>query len=220
MYGIGYVWVILIYIYGAMLVPLFNKIKTGIVSSVVIALIYVLYEIAFYYRWGVDNRVILATIYYIIPYGIVAYLGFNYTSFSKLTKRIIMIVSFVFFVSLGIYYRYVYGYFQNTQIAKYPPRVYFLGFGVGVSFLLLGFCERFTLKIYELKIVKFISKNSMWLFLWHVLVLRLYDFWELSRRWYFRYVAVLAGALLITFITECIKHLFMKKIAAMKKKKK
>lgn len=219
MYGIGYVWVILIYIYSALLVPLFYKIKPGIVSSIVIALIYIIYEVAYYNRLGTDNRVILTTIYYIIPYGVITYLGFNYTSFSKLTKRIIMIISFALFLGMGIYYRYIYGYFHTTQIAKYPPRIYFIGFGVGVSFLLLGLCERFSLKLYELKIVKFISKNSLWIFLWHILVLQLYAVLRLPEKWYVKYLIVFAAALLITFVVESVKHLCVKLSKTLKEEK-
>ena len=44
-YGIGYIWIILIYLYSALLIPLFKKIKFSTKNNIIILLIYLLYEI-------------------------------------------------------------------------------------------------------------------------------------------------------------------------------
>ena len=51
-YGIGYVWIILIYLYCAILVPLFDKISFTPLNSIIIIICYILYEICFYYSIG------------------------------------------------------------------------------------------------------------------------------------------------------------------------
>ena len=79
-YGIVYVWIILIYLYCALTVVLCTHLKP---SWQFMAAVYILYEIAFYMGVGIGNRFILSTIYYLIPYGTVTWIGFNYKKKEK-----------------------------------------------------------------------------------------------------------------------------------------
>ena len=75
-YGVGYVWVILIYLYSAMLIPLYSGIGFSFKPTLCLLFVYVVYEIAYFYKIGTDNKIIDTTIYYIIPYGgVLTYLG-------------------------------------------------------------------------------------------------------------------------------------------------
>lgn len=94
------------------------------------------------------------------------------------------------FVICGVLYWQACGEFKNVQVAKYPPRIYYLSYGILMVFLLLRFCETVDLKIYTNKLVRFTSKNSMWLYLWHVLALRGYDVIGFPQIWYVKFVVV------------------------------
>lgn len=201
-YGINYVWIILIYLYSALLTPLFHKIKKFSYSWIYIAVLYIFYEFMYYFGVGINNRFVDTTFYYIIPYGTIAFLGFCYTSFSKKNRLIIMAISCIFFILCGIIFRIETGMFQNVQISKYPPRLYYIGYGVFVSFLLLELCNIKPLKFYENKWFRFISNHSMWIYLWHILMLELYSIFGFVDVWYIKFVVVYIASMLMTFVVN------------------
>jgi peptidoglycan/LPS O-acetylase OafA/YrhL len=210
-YGIGYVWVILVYLYSALLIPLYSKIKLSKYGMFGIAVIYILYELAYYFQIGVDNKFLDTTFYYLVPYGVLTYLGYNYRHIEKKQKGIIVVAALAIFVGLGIYYWLKCGNPQLVQIAKYPPRLYYLGYGVAVSFLLLLICENWDLKIYGNAVIRFVSKNSMWIYLWHILVLTAYGFLKLPKVWYVKLPIVYIGAVSVVLLVNKILDVIEKK---------
>lgn len=210
-YGIGYVWIILVYLYSASLIPLFSRMKLSKVGMLCVAAIYILYELAYYFQIGINNKLIDTTFYYFIPYGVITYLGCNYFRFNKNQKYIITIVSFVLFVALGIYYWNEFGTPQLVRISKYPPRLYYLAFGVAVSLLLLIVSEKRSLKIYDNACICFISKNSLWIYLWHILTLQAYDYLQLPKIWFVKLVVVYISAIGIVLVVNKLVDVIEKK---------
>lgn len=139
-YGIGYVWVILIYLYSALTIPFCSRLKFEMLF-----LVYCMYEIAFHLRLGVNNKFLLTTFYYIIPYGVLTYLGFSFNRMTQNVKKRILLISLVVFLLSGFFYWMVTTVPQLVSIAKYPPRIYYLSYGVFCSFGLLMFCEKYYL---------------------------------------------------------------------------
>lgn len=208
-YGVGYVWIILIYLYSALLIPLFAKIKTSKMGLFGIISVYLVYEIAFHYRVGLDGNAVIryfvdVFFYYIIPYGLLTYLGYNYSSYKKKTKILIIVCSSFLFIVFAVYYAIKNGNFQLVQIAKYPPRVYYLSYGVACSFSFLFYCERKSLKIYNNPAINFISSHSMWIYLWHILFLDVYDYWHLPNIWYVKLLIVYSAACVMVIAVNTI----------------
>lgn len=204
-YGIGYIWIILIYLYCALLIPLFAKFQLCRRTVIAIAILYIAYEFAYYFHLGTDNEILRTTFYNIIPYGTLAFIGYNYNNMQTKTKRTILGVSCVVFVVLAAYYWISTGEFQLVNIVKFPPRMYYLIYGVMCSFALLLFCENHPSKIYRLPIIHFISSHSMWIYLWHILWLTTYDFTHLPDKWYIRLITVYFGSMLTVFIlNKCL----------------
>lgn len=201
-YGIGYVWIILIYFYSALLVPLFSKLKLSIKCVIGIIIVYVLYEIIYYLKIGVNYYFLDTTVYYIIPYGILTYLGCNYCQMRERTKYLIAIVSFFSFSVLFVYYWITSGSPQLVSIAKYPPRMYYLGYGITCSFGLLLLCERCNFKVFDKFLIRYISMHSMWIYLWHILVLDLYRFLKLPEIWYIKLFVVYGISIVIVLVVN------------------
>ena len=204
-YGIGYVWIILIYLYSALLIPLFYKLKLSVKGIVFVALSYLLFEIAYHYSIGLNintvvNAFVDTTYYYIVPYGVLTYLGINYSRMNKTAKITITAVSALLFVSLAVFYWKSTGEFQSVYIAKYPPRMYFLSYGVAYSFGLLMLCEGKNLKIFKNKLVQYISSHSMWIYLWHILVLKVYEVLKLPEFWIIKFIIVCLVSVLIVMV--------------------
>ena len=211
-YGIGYVWIILIYLYCALLVPLFQKTGLKYKSILSVLLLYLLYEIAYYLQLGTENKILMSTLYYIIPYGSVAFLGFHYNAMSAKTKYCILSISLFVFVSFAMYYRISEGSFQLVQISKYPPRLYYLSYGVLGSFTLLLLCEKLNFIWFSHPIIQFISMHSMWIYLWHILWLTIYNVIKLPEIWLIKYPVVCIGAGLTVVIANKCFDLIEKKV--------
>lgn len=212
LYGKGYVWVILIYLYSALLIPLFSKMKLSIKGLIFVTILYGLYEIAYYLKIGTDNKFLETTVYYIIPYGFITYLGYNYYQMRKRSRYSITIISFLIFIILFVYYWIINGSPQRVGIAKYPPRLYYLGYGITCSFVMLLFCEKHNLKIFDNSLIRYISMHSMWIYLWHILVLDVYMILRLPEVWYIKLFIVYGIAIIIVFVVNKCLDLIEKKI--------
>lgn len=201
-YGIGYVWIILIYLYSALLIPLLNRMKLSTKGLIFTIVIYGLYEIAYYLKIGTDNRVLNTTIYYIVPYGVLTYLGYNYYQMKKRTRNLIVITSSLIFAVLLFYYWIINEAPQLVKIAKYPPRLYYLSYGIACSFGMLLLCEKYHFKILDNSLIRYISMHSMWIYLWHILVLSVYRIFRLPEVWYIKLFIVYGIAILIVFVVN------------------
>lgn len=76
-------------------------------------------------------------------------------------KKIITMIAFIVFIGMALLYKMTEGSFQPVQIAKYPPRIYYMAYGILISFALLHYAEKHVLKIYDNVIIGFISRHSM-----------------------------------------------------------
>jgi len=214
-YGVGYVWVILVYVYVSVLMVLFKKINKYRWMVAVIGLIYIAYEIV--YKMGFANSSILvqSTLFTIVPYGAVAYIGYKYGELSKRARIILCAVCGVIFAGLTVYYRLTLGGFVNVQAYKYPPRIYYLVFGVFISLILFWVSGKLPKKLLNNCVIKFISVHSLSIYLCHAFFIDLYDKLLLPQRWYLRYVAVYLITLGFIFVSykliTLIKKLFEKK---------
>ena len=210
-YGIKYVWIILIYLYSALLIPLFKKIKFSSKNNIIILIIYLLYEILYYFQIGTNNRIIDTTFYYIIPYGLLTYIGYNFENISNKRKKIYTISSFIIFTSLAIYYYVTTNSFQSVQIAKYPPRIYYLSYGIFCSLTLTLYCTKHNLKLFSNKLIVFISKHSMWIYLWHILALDIYKFFHMPEKWYIKFFVVYFISIVIVLLVNKALDIIEKK---------
>ena len=202
-YGFGYVWIILIYLYSAFLIPIFKNIGYSKINTIIIIFIYILYEISYFFQIGIDYKIIETTLYYIIPYGLLTYIGYNFNNISDKEKKIYIFTNLILFVLMMYFYYLKTGSFQLVQIAKYPPRLYYLTYGLLCSFILLIVCKKYN-KLFNNKLINFISKNSMWIYLWHILVLDIYKYIHLPEIWYLKLLIVYSISLLIVLLVNKI----------------
>ena len=126
-------------------------------------------------------------------------------------KKLICYFIFYSLVCFGIGY-YLYhktGTFQEVQIMKYPFRLYYLSYGLSASALLIIFFnnDKISNILYN-KVVEFISKHSLWIYLWHILVI--YLFKQVEMVWYLRYLVIIAGAISITLVQTLLVKILEK----------
>lgn len=194
-YGMGYVWIVLIFLYVALMIPIFcryEKDKETVFSVVLI--LYLAYEVLCFLGIGADSKLLNCTLFYIIPYGFIAFMGMNYSEFSDGTKKKTIFGSFLVFFALLSAYRIKTGTIQDVQIAKYPPRAYYLSYGLFVSYVLMFICEHHYSKIYENKFIRFISVHSLGIYLCHVMTLEFYKLLKLPGNWLLELVVIFVGS--------------------------
>ena len=204
--GIGYVWIIRIYILTAILLPIIEKmIKKYQISKVIIfnVLLYVLYEILYYF--GILNLNIIFTdiVAYLIPcisvIVVTYWLKQNYDNNKKILK--FSIINIIIFVLLAFIIYKITGEIKNTNYAKYPFRLYYLSYAFGMSgiLFLIFKCKKIVNMFYN-KFVSFVSKSSLWIYLWHIFFVYFIDFCADNLNWFVKYVIIITCSCLVTYI--------------------
>lgn len=166
-----------------------------------------MYEVVYYLQIGVENKFLDTTLFYIVPYGGLTYLGYHFCRMNRKTKLAIAITAFLVFVISGAYYWTTTGGPQLVQIAKYPPRFYYLGYGIAWSFFLLIICEKHTFKFYDNPVIKYISVHSMGIYLIHILMLAVYRELGLPEIWFVKFSVVLLVTVTAVFLGNKLSDL-------------
>lgn len=207
--GLSYVWIIRIFLICTFITPIiyyFDKIENDYIQFLILLLIYILYEIAIFLKineWNIIFEFILA---YIVPYGIIYLLGMISKKTSPKTDRIISVLCLFTFIVSGYLIYLNTGMFQPTQIMKYPPTIYYISYALFVSFLLFSIFKRINLK--QNRFIKFCSKSSLWIYLWHILFLTIIPIILGELNWVLNYIIVLICSIGITYIQNRILDLF------------
>ncbi|MGH2097432.1 acyltransferase family protein [Aerococcus urinaeequi] len=170
--GIGYVWVIGVFLGVALLNPIILKISESIDQNkyyfFFLLIIYFGYlGLVYLQRFfsGFLNILYEHVILYTISYGIIAAIGVRSKKIDKKEMIIISVFSFIIYFLIGYSQS-----FPPTQIAKYPPTTYYLSFAVGMIFLVrLLLSHTFIYNLCDKKFTHFVSTNSMWIYLWHII---------------------------------------------------
>lgn len=207
-YGIGYVWIVLIYLYCAVLVPFLSPVRSRKGLWVIILVIYLLYEAAYFLKIGTENIVILNTVYYIIPYGVLTALGICHGHMEKKTKVLICAAAFTGFICAALYYRITCGSFQLVSIVKYPPRFYYLSYGIAFSFALLLLCQDKDWQIMKSRVVMFFSKHSFWIYLWHIFWIWIVGHFIDSNLWFLQWSLILIASAVTVWLQNKVLNWF------------
>ncbi len=196
----GFVWIIRVYLLCALIVPFIGKLdfsKTRTILGVVI--VYVLYELCCQYEIGIYAKVIGQTVFYVIPFGIVLLLGFCYRDFSKKVRLLVAVLFTASFAIIEFVYFMKFGEFCFVQPYKYPPRcIYIIHALMYISLLML--LENVFVKIGKNAFIVFVSRSSLWIYLWHIAFLALVDNFFTSSFWGVKFLIVTSLSVFVVFL--------------------
>lgn len=213
--GIGYVWIIRVFLLVALVSPLifiFNKNTTSHNKYFLILVIWFLfYELLRYLslpyiQEGIGNYISSIT-HYIIPYAIVFAVGLRLPSLNKKQLQNFMFISLGIFILIGFGLFFAYEKILPTQALKYPPSIYYFSYAFFVSCLLWRYSASIDLFIEKLKIknvVLFIAQNSIWIYLWHIPLVKV-----LHTNFAVKYVVVLFISVSIVYLQVWIVNNFL-----------
>lgn len=209
--GVGIVWVMRIYFCMSLLGPLLEKIP-----SLSLKYLFMIPVMAFGYDFLTmklemyDSLLVVkmfeSIVIYTIGYGYCYFLGMRFNKYDKVKKFVVL------FINLGIFiiFAFISGFSKISEF-KYPPRVYYLTYGMVVTILLYCIANtRFVEMISKSKIVLFLSQNSLLIYLLHLFPLKMVEFDIVKIKWggwMTRYAFVLLSAIVVTVIYNHLKNL-------------
>ena len=209
--GIGYVWIIRVFLLMAIIAPFLLRVKRALKKTslfgLAIIVVYLAYEMMlillakvpvtqvnnlqdFFLQRIVISLLVSQILVLLIPYGCIFAFGMIMQQIKKKNLIVLMLTFGAIFVSLAIAYASSAGEFVLTQSYKYPPRLYYLSYSIFASILLYLISDyifkssrnnSLLTKLNLNKVIVFLSSSSLWIYLWHVFVLY---YWRIIFRYF------------------------------------
>ena len=216
--GIGYVWIIRVFLLVALVSPLIfnwhqhttdNRKYYGVLAALLIA-----YEAARYfslpYIQDGNTELITSVVFYIIPYSVIFALGLRMAQADKSQLYAIALASGSIFLLIGIALFLIHGEWMPTQELKYPPSLYYFSYALLVSSLLWRHSEYIDHALASIKakpLVLFIAGNSIWIYLWHIPVIK-----SIHVHFMLKYFIAFTTAVVVTYVQTRIVSYILKRI--------
>ena len=207
--GILFVWVYRIFLTTSILNPMWIRIlkpeKTLIyfVGSILLLIINDgLNWLAVSYMSLTMSKVFQYVVIYTIAYSVISMEGMLWMQ-SDQNKRWIFIGTWtILFFGLFMFYRTF-----DLYDMKYPPKIYYISYGLMWSGLLYMAMEHISLKDKVFRIIKWISANTMTIYLWHIMFYYLLEtfFIKLQNNGLLSYTIYLGGGVAFTLLLQIIK---------------
>ncbi len=224
--GIGYVWIIRVFILVAAISPLIfvycTKVKSNARYFTVLGIIYLIYEIILFlskpYVHSIAGICFESIVLYLIPFAVVFAIGLRLHLLSRKQILFLGFGTFGIFSAIMLFQFVTQGQVLATQQFKYPPSLYYLAYAISIGcflWLAAGKVEIFIHRIRIDKVISFVSQNSIWIYLWHIPIVE-----SFHKAFYITYPVAFALAGLITYAqVSCVKRLLLPRItnAALKK---
>ena len=204
--GIGYVWIIRVFLLVAIIAPLIHSLSEKQTSNSrflsKVLLVYLVYESSLYFLSELLSKgiglFVKETVYYLIPYSLVFALGLRLHKFTRPKLYVLALIFISIFTIFCAWHFNHQGKFIQTQLFKYPPTAYYLSYALLIAVLIWLCSDSLSSVIKRLRIsgfVEFISSNSIWIYLWHIPFISFFQIPFLSK-----YLFVLVTAISITWL--------------------
>lgn len=221
--GIGYVWIIRVYLMIAIFGPFFVEKLKGVSYKIpLLVFLFAVYETLWFLFNKYYNLPLKATlsetIFYLIPYLLLFSLGAYFKTFERQTIFKIIIGAFLLLL-LGDMWQY-----NKTQTHiifsnfKYPPRSFYVIYSVLVSMILLVNMSRYNhIRITWLRqLVGFVGASTMWIYLWHIPIVMQFNTYSPHVHWALRFLIIMLGAAVLTFLQQQLVDFLIRKLNASK----
>ena len=204
--GIGYVWVIRVFLLVALISPLLyawhKNTQENSKYFATLALGFLAYELLRYvslpYIQPGAGELISSVILYLIPYGILFAIGLRMTQINTKQLYALAFISLATLIFAGLGLFLLNGKIVPTQSLKYPPSIYYFSYALFISSLLWIHSQSIDHVIEKLKIKNFVlftARNSIWIYLWHIPLVK-----TLHSHFILKYLIAFSVAVLITYV--------------------
>lgn len=229
--GIGYVWILRIFILIALFTPpLLSFKKTCTRTSFYFALVlsvYVAYEIAVilthtFLPSGSVLEFLDTMIFPIIPYAVLYAYGIKMSELGQKSFLAITAICCVIFTGMALYSAtHLHTGFVQTQTAKYPPTLYYLSYAIFCTNAVYLLSQTKYAKFLPEKCLTWVSVHSLWIYLWHIGLLYLWKYSvSLGGSQLFlslaKFLCISTAAMLITYIQTYTLETLSRKLSRLK----
>jgi peptidoglycan/LPS O-acetylase OafA/YrhL len=220
LYKVEYIWIMRVYLYIAILSPILylvsNKIKSNLLYFGMLTLIYFAYGIIYMLGKNISNDFLYNLfdigVLQFLGWGIVAAIGIRlfYIKDSKINYAITIIAfSSIFVVEMWL------NKFATTQYFKYPPKLYYISYGIAVSLILYILVKYINSRINNGNnknscLLTFISKNSMELYFCQALLLEIinhYYTFGFKSNFILYWIFLIIASMSITYILKKLNNM-------------
>ncbi len=153
-----------------------------------------------------------------VGYSLLLWHGMRIDKFDKKNLKFQIFLSASIFTALFFYLYFKDHSLVQTQLYKYPPRPYYLLYAMMISILLYHLSENFSIPL--TKFVQFIGSSTLWIYLWHWFVMRLYNHFQFNFHYIINYLVVYTLSVFIVYIQYRIVLIFIEKSSISNKSKK
>ncbi|MBO5478006.1 MAG: acyltransferase [Clostridia bacterium] len=206
--GIRYTWIIRVFTFTALFTPLLcnmkKKMNYKIYWSIMLGL-YLLYSILLKLNVFNNIQVINLGFNYIVPYVCIIFSLGLYTSDIKKNKLLVIsLINIAVYIILEVILKV--NTIEGMKSFKYPPSLYYLTYGIGISLLLYYFFKYIiNNKLRTSSIISYISKNSLYLYFIHIPFLQLTS--KIEEYSIIRFFIVLGCSLVTLFVIKNIERI-------------
>lgn len=205
--GIGYVWVIRVFLLVALIAPFLYRYHLRQQSDAlywrVLALWYLAYEALMALLVpalsGPLRALMLNTVFFLWPYALVFALGLRVPALARGSLWRLFALAAAAFLAMGGWLYLQQDGFVRTQLFKYPPQHYYLAYALMCAMLLWLFASQLLAlfaRLHLRALVLFAGSNSIWIYLWHIFYVQL---WQ-AQSWGTEYLLICSAAMLTTWL--------------------
>ena len=199
--GIGFVWVLKIYLSISLCFPLIDKIsiffKKRLNFFIFVIFLYCFYLLILYFF--INNEFVYQYFLQVFPFVLIALIGYK-TFNDKNALKIIKLIS-MFLVIAFVFYKKSF----IPSFYKYPPRLFYISYGLLITTILLQINIKHLNSFFV-----WVSRNSFNLYLFHILYLFFFNaiedinFLNFVSIWYIKYTFII--------VLSCLSVYLLKKI--------
>ena len=198
----GYLWIIRVFLLIMLITPFLLKIK-NINSKYLIPILIVCCGVQYLLVCLKDmitdpslkefcsDYVLFLTGYSIL---FVAGIGMSYVKTYSI-RQLCLSVVFLIVVLGGYVMLYGLPFHVLSQAMKYPPNFWYLMYGMSFSICVWVVFNRYRKLFSKCKFLEWVGRNTMWLYLWHIICLRIA--WRVSDSWIVECVALVIVTVLV-----------------------
>lgn len=201
--GMGYIWIVKVYMMIAIFMPILKKITLKIKSEkmfltyiIIVYLVYVILEMFF----G-KNIIMYEYFFQIFPYILIANIGLRVVDDQKKNKKIFLIC-----FAITIICAVISGGFHPSQF-KFPPKLFYIAYGLMIVSGLVVYGPK-----KKNSIIIWISKNSFNIYIWHIFYLFIinaisdFSMFSFLNIWFVSYTIISIASIISALVSGKIKH--------------
>ena len=199
--AVGYIWIFRVFVLIMLVTPLLCKINRTLSYKQFWVLMLSLYALQWLIVWLMRfitteplMSVYRETLPYLVGYAILFMLGLRLRQADRKQENILLIaITIVSLAAVSLYYAKYHAIIEPTPCYKYPPQSYYIIYGLLASAALWKLRQTLN-PLANSKLVLFIGRNTIWIYLWHIVFVTVAN--HLFESWLVKYILTYIFALL------------------------